>query len=73
MQAKSVRFGSSLCRAPVFFLHFFTFLSSFSPYIWPLARPNIVEKGAAFVEKLWEGFGKVLENAKLSSRDQVGC
>ena len=43
------------------------------PYIWPLAGPNIAEKGAAIVEKLWEGFGKVLEKAKLSSRDQVGC
>ena len=31
------------------------------PYIWPLAGPNIAEKGAASSEK-----------AKLSSRDQVG-
>ena len=30
--------------------------------IWPLAGPNIAEKEAALVER-----------AKLSSRDQVGC
>ena len=41
-----------------FFLHCFTIFL----YIWPLARPNIAEKGAAVVGK-----------AKLSSRDQVGC
>ena len=47
--------------------------SAVFPYIWPLARPNIAEKGVAIVEKLGEGFGKALEKVKLSSRDQVGC
>ena len=41
---------------------FSTFFSAVFLYIWPLARPNIAEKAAALVEK-----------AKLSSRDQVGC
>ena len=49
------------------------FLFAVFLYIWPLAGPNIAEKGAAIVEKLREVFGKVLEKAKLSSRDQVGC
>ena len=46
-------------------LHFFTIFAVVFPYIWPLARANTGEKGAALVEKLWKGFGKVLEKAKL--------
>ena len=45
-----------------FSLYCFTIFSAVFQYIWPLARPNIAEKGAALVEK-----------AKLSSRDQVVC
>ena len=41
---------------------FLYFCYDFFLYIWQLARPNIAEKGPALVEK-----------AKLSSRDQVGC
>ena len=41
---------------------FFDYFLAVFPYIWPLARPNIAEKG-------WPLLGK----AKLSSRDQVGC
>ena len=38
------------------------YFSSLFPFIWLLAQPNIAEKGAEIVER-----------AKLSSRDQVGC
>ena len=40
---------------------FFDYFLAVFLYIWPLARPNIAEKG-------WP----LLEKAKLSSRDQVG-
>ena len=57
----------------LFFLHFAVIFSAVSPYIWPLAGPNIVKKGwpllGKALERVWEGFGK----AQLSSRDQVGC
>ena len=42
--------------------HFFDDVLSVFPYIRPLARPNIAEKGAGIVEKarLRDGFGKPL-------------
>ena len=43
-----------------FFIDFFFVFSAFFQYIWPLAGPNITEKGAALVEKalgrVWKGF-----------------
>ena len=39
------------------FVHCFNFFSAFFQFFWPLARPNIAEKGAAIVERVWEGFG----------------
>ena len=41
---------------------FFMVFQDFFEYIWPLAQPTIAERGAALVEK-----------AKVSGRDQVGC
>ena len=54
----------AVCKKPkkaIFPLFFHDFFAVF-PYIWPLAGPNIAEKGAAIVgkawERVWEGFGK---------------
>ena len=64
-------YGDPYIKGPKrqFFLHFFTIFSAVFPYIWPLAGPNIAEKGWPLLGRVWEGFGK----AKLSSREQVGC
>ena len=56
-------YGDPYIKGPKrqFVLHFLTIFSTFFPYIWPLAGPNIAEKGAAIVEKalgsLRDGFG----------------
>ena len=46
-------------------LRFSTIFSAFFPNIWPLAGPNIAEKGWPLLgkawERVWKGFGKGLE------------
>ena len=44
-----------------FFLYFSAIFAADFPYIWPLAGPDIAEKGAALVEKL--NFQAVIKSA----------
>ena len=48
---------------------FFAIFSAFFPNIWPLAGPNIAEKGwpllGKALERVWEGFGKGAANFEM--------
>ena len=69
-------------RKKQFFIDFLYFFGLFSIYLAP-SGAKYCEKGLAAIGKslgkglgrIWEGFGQwpLLEKAKLSSRDQVGC
>ena len=56
-----------------FSFNFFTIFSAVFIYLAPSGAKYCEKRVGRYWEKLWKGFGKVLEKAKLSSRDQVGC